>query len=128
MNDKVIIHPISVKEAKERLELIIPMLEEIQEKLVEYTRIEKQFSMVDYTKYSNIRYQLDVIEEEIFFLQQDITSLDCIIKDPRIGLIDFISFRGDEKVWLCYKLGEPGLTFYHGWNEGYRGRQFIDFD
>ena len=50
----------------------------------------------------------------------------CVVKDLDIGLIDFpTQFRGDE-VYLCWKLGEPGIHFWHGLHEGFRGRKPID--
>src|ERR1035441_793134 len=36
-------------------------------------------------------------------------------------------FRGQE-VYLCWKLGEPFIEFWHGMNEGFRGRKAIDRD
>jgi len=50
----------------------------------------------------------------------------CLIKDLDIGLVDFPTlFRGVE-VYLCWKLGEPGIEFWHGVDEGFRGRKAID--
>lgn len=55
-----------------------------------------------------------------------IHSFGCLVKDLDIGLIDFPTlFRGEE-VYLCWKLGERGIGFWHGINEGFRGRKAID--
>lgn len=52
----------------------------------------------------------------------------CLIKDIDIGLVDFpTSLRGVE-VYLCWKLGESGISFWHGVDEGFRGRKPIDKD
>lgn len=52
----------------------------------------------------------------------------CLVKDLDIGLVDFPTlFRGVE-VYLCWKLGEDGITFWHGVEEGFRGRKAIDQD
>jgi hypothetical protein len=52
----------------------------------------------------------------------------CLVKDLDIGLVDFPTlFRGTE-VYLCWRLGESGITFWHGVDEGYRGRKPIDQD
>ena len=52
----------------------------------------------------------------------------CLVKDLEIGLVDFPTlFRGVE-VYLCWKLGESGITFWHGVDEGFRGRKPIDQD
>jgi hypothetical protein len=50
----------------------------------------------------------------------------CLVKDLDRGLLDFPTlFRGDE-VYLCWKLGEPEIAFWHGVNDGFRGRKPID--
>ena len=50
----------------------------------------------------------------------------CVIKDLDIGLVDFPSlFRGEE-VYLCWKLGEARIAFWHGTQEGFSGRKPID--
>ena len=52
----------------------------------------------------------------------------CLVKDLDIGLVDFPTlFRGVE-VYLCWKLGESGIAFWHGVDEGFRGRKPIDQD
>ena len=52
----------------------------------------------------------------------------CLVKDLDIGLVDFPTlFRGVE-VYLCWKLGESGIAFWHGVDEGFRGRKAIDQD
>ena len=52
----------------------------------------------------------------------------CLVKDLDVGLVDFpTTFRGVE-VYLCWKLGESGIAFWHGVEEGFRGRKAIDQD
>jgi hypothetical protein len=48
------------------------------------------------------------------------------VKDLDIGLIDFRCYYHGEEVYLCWKLGEPGIAWWHGLEEGYRGRRPID--
>jgi hypothetical protein len=59
---------------------------------------------------------------------EKIHEFGCVVKDLDIGLIDFPTlFRGQE-VYLCWKLGEDGIYFWHGVDEGFRGRKAIDQD
>lgn len=59
---------------------------------------------------------------------EEIQEVGCLIKDLDIGLIDFPTlFRGSE-VYLCWKVGESAIEFWHGVNEGFRGRKPIDQD
>ncbi|MEO8660339.1 MAG: DUF2203 domain-containing protein [Bryobacteraceae bacterium] len=59
---------------------------------------------------------------------EQVHQTGCELKDLDIGLIDFRTYyRGDE-VYLCWKLGEDGISWWHGLHDGVRGRQPIDAD
>jgi hypothetical protein len=59
---------------------------------------------------------------------ESVQEIGCVVKDLDIGLIDFPTlFRGQE-VYLCWKLDEPAIEFWHGVDEGFRGRKAIDQD
>ena len=61
-------------------------------------------------------------------LVERIQEMGCVIKDLDIGLVDFPTlFRGEE-VYLCWKMDEPGIGFWHGVHEGFAGRKPIDQD
>jgi len=68
-------------------------------------------------------------EEVAAALQQAIERIHefgCVVKDLDIGLIDFPTLFQGEEVYLCWKLGEAGIQFWHGVHEGFRGRKPID--
>ena len=50
----------------------------------------------------------------------------CLVKDLDIGLIDFPTLFNGQEVYLCWKLGESGIQFWHGVQDGFRGRKPID--
>ena len=50
----------------------------------------------------------------------------CLVKDLDIGLVDFPTLFKGVEVYLCWKLGEPSIEFWHGVDEGFRGRKQID--
>ena len=52
----------------------------------------------------------------------------CLVKDLDIGLVDFPTLLRGVEVYLCWKLGESGIAFWHGVDEGFRGRKPIDQD
>lgn len=55
-----------------------------------------------------------------------VNDLGAQIKDLDIGLIDFPTMYRGREVLLCWKLGEDGIAFWHGTDEGFRGRKPID--
>jgi hypothetical protein len=72
------------------------------------------------------RLRRDESAERIKTAFEHIQELGCLVKDLDAGLVDFPTlFRGEE-VYLCWKLGEPGIAFWHGTQEGFAGRKAID--
>ena len=45
------------------------------------------------------------------------------LKDPRVGLVDFLWEREGEMVELCWKLGEERVAHWHRIGEGFAGRK-----
>lgn len=57
---------------------------------------------------------------------EEIEQIGCVVKDLEAGLIDFPTlYRGNE-VYLCWRFGEDRIQFWHGVEEGFRGRKVID--
>jgi hypothetical protein len=56
----------------------------------------------------------------------EINAIGVQVKDLDIGLLDFPCKVNGEIVLLCWKMGEPTITHWHGTEEGYAGRRPID--
>lgn len=56
---------------------------------------------------------------------REIEALGAVLKDPRIGLLDFYGTVEGKTVWLCWKYGETECGFYHALEEGFSGRKPI---
>jgi hypothetical protein len=61
--------------------------------------------------------------KEIF---EQVEEMGVLLKDLEIGLVDFPTHYQDREVCLCWKLGEDHIRFWHGMEEGFRGRKPID--
>jgi hypothetical protein len=59
---------------------------------------------------------------------EQVQETGCVLKDLDIGLVDFPTLLRGVEVYLCWKLGEPAIEFWHGVDEGFRGRKAIDQD
>lgn len=59
---------------------------------------------------------------------EKIQEIGCQLKDIEIGLIDFPTLYKEREVYLCWKLGESGIRFWHHVEDGYRGRRPIDHE
>jgi len=68
------------------------------------------------------------VNKAIAEMYKDIEELEGLgiwIKSFDQGLLDFPSIRFNEEVWLCWKVGEDKIKFWHGKNEGFIGRKPI---
>ena len=62
-------------------------------------------------------------------LQEEINRIHetgCVVKDVDEGLVDFLSLREGKEVYLCWKLGEERIGYWHGIEEGFTGRKPLD--
>jgi len=68
-------------------------------------------------------------EKSIHRVRDAMAEIDAIgvqVKDLDVGLLDFPCKVDGKVVLLCWKLGEEGITHWHGPEEGFAGRKPID--
>jgi hypothetical protein len=53
-------------------------------------------------------------------------EMGAVLKDPRVGLVDFYGRVEGKLVWLCWKYGEQEIAHYHALDEGFSGRKPIE--
>jgi hypothetical protein len=63
------------------------------------------------------------IARDIDTFERELEELGIVLKDRRMGLIDFPGEIGGRTVWLCWRLGEPAVQYWHDLDAGYAGRQ-----
>ena len=55
----------------------------------------------------------------------EVEELGAVLKDPRLGLVDFYGHVEGKAVWLCWKFGEEEIAHYHALDEGFSSRKPI---
>ena len=56
---------------------------------------------------------------------KEIQQTGCHVKDLGGGLLDFPALLGGEEVYLCWKMGEPRIEYWHRIEDGFAGRKKI---
>jgi hypothetical protein len=56
----------------------------------------------------------------------DLENMGIVLKDARVGLLDFYSRIDGKLVFLCWKYGEESITHYHDVDQGFAGRKPIE--
>ena len=67
--------------------------------------------------------QLFKDSDKIQVTLEQINEWGIIIKDVDTGLVDFPALRHGREVYLCWRLGEPHVEYWHEVDAGFAGRQ-----
>src|SRR5215472_2473339 len=84
--------------------------------------------MVDRERARTGRERRDGLAKRLKAAIEQVQELGCVVKDLDIGLVDFPTLFHGVEVCLCWKLGETRIEYWHGMEEGFRGRKPIDED
>ncbi|MFO0888164.1 MAG: DUF2203 domain-containing protein [Isosphaeraceae bacterium] len=123
----------SVEQANKALPLVKVIVEDIvrQSRLVDslqqrLTRVLRERRRPSEDLYSEelkqSQSELEVEEEKLQGYVDELRKLGVELKSDEIGLCDFRSLRDGREVYLCWKLGEPEVQFWHELDAGFAGR------
>jgi hypothetical protein len=56
-------------------------------------------------------------------LLEHLQTLGVVLRDLDTGLVDFPTIRDGEPAWLCWRLDDPDLAWWHTTHEGYSSRR-----
>jgi hypothetical protein len=124
----------TLDEASALLEEVRPILEEIvgararlaeaeQDLLVLHWKARGNGHASEQGSFSTGQHSRAQLVEKLNGLIARLAELGVELKDPAVGLIDFRSLRDGRVVYLCWKLGEPAIEFWHDLDAGFAGRQ-----
>lgn len=54
---------------------------------------------------------------------EELRKMGCLVKDLRNGLVDFYGVKDDRLIFLCWRLGEKEIRYWHELHAGFRGRR-----
>ena len=63
---------------------------------------------------------------ELDHFTRELDALEIVLKDRRLGLVDFPAERDGRRIWLCWRLGEPAVQYWHELNAGFAGRRPLE--
>lgn len=72
------------------------------------------------------RAELEKDVERLEGYVEELTELGVEFKDPTMGLVDFPAVMNGQDAYLCWKLGENAVEFWHAVDAGFQGRQRLD--
>jgi len=67
--------------------------------------------------------EVERLVQEIQDRVQRLAAIGVEVKGIDEGIVDFPSEREGRVVYLCWRIGEPDILFWHELHAGFRGRQ-----
>jgi hypothetical protein len=127
----------TLDEANRLVPTLEPLLRRLIEKrqaLREHARVLEEFRAVAGKsgggmpggRFGEARAKVERLGTQIADGIRQIESWGCVVKDLDEGLVDFLARRGDATVFLCWRLGEASIRYWHGLKEGFAGRKPLD--
>lgn len=123
------------EEAEALLPRIEPLLRQIQSLRQELAARELRATELRAKAMSNghthggelaeLRREMEALAQAITDRIADINALSVLVKDLDSGLIDFLALRQGEEVYLCWRLDEHGISWWHEIEAGFAGRRPI---
>jgi hypothetical protein len=123
----------SVAEANALLPEITDLLLNLQQQVTALAKIEAEIKehrkLVQTNGHGAAGDQLSAqahkLQRELRANLERLHDLDIELKDLQTGLIDFYHEREGRRVYLCWRLGEPEVLYWHDLDTGFAGRQLL---
>ena len=118
----------------EGAEELLPQIEKILRRTIRLNKALELLSSIEievYDDYSNLRRitksnkQFHKLSYEFYSNIEQLEDMGCLIKDLETGLIDFYHKFEGRDIFLCWKLGEKNIKFWHEVDTGFMGRKPI---
>ena len=120
-----------IDEANERLADLRPVLEQLRDDRARVAEIQADLQRERETD-GNAEHAEQLAEHEtelreiVRRMQFGVAQIDhwgITLRDIPSGLIDFPALANGRPIWLCWRLGEGQITWWHEANQGFDQRQ-----
>ncbi len=85
----------------------------------------KDGNLIMLSDYQMAKQEFDQVVAEANRVLAEINDLGCRVTDVEMGLVDFPAEVAGDSVYLCWRMDETSVAFYHGLDEGFSGRKPI---
>jgi hypothetical protein len=104
-------------------------LRERHERLSRFQRAGKEVSKDAYQEeVEPVQEQFERDQERMKDYEDELRKLNVELKDYFTGLVDFPCWMNGHEVYLCWRLGEPEVAYWHELDAGFGGRQRLKKD
>jgi hypothetical protein len=117
-----------IDEANERLTDVEPILEALRTQREEVARLAERLraaeadDVTDPAVASVLRARIRAAVDQMEAAVARLDDWGVVLRDIRTGLIDFPALVNGRQVWLCWRLGEDGIAWWHELTTGFDSR------
>ncbi len=129
----------TVEEANQRLPLVKSIVRDIVQLYRDVHERRERLNRIRHWHRSDVDATPRVYSEELEQVERELEcdiqrlneyvhelrELGVELKDPVLGLVDFPTVIDGRRAYLCWKLGEPEVAYWHELDAGYAGRQSL---
>jgi hypothetical protein len=112
----------TLEQANKALPLVRRVVSDIVEARERATQLQTQLESSTGKQHESVQSQLDGTIDRLHIYLDELTEIGCELKDFQIGLVDFIGRHQGREIYLCWKLGEETIAYFHELNAGFAGR------
>lgn len=118
-----------VGDANARIEQIRPLLETLRAQRDDVARLGERLRAAeadegtDATVAAVLRARIRAVVDQMEATVVRLDDWGVVLRDIGTGLVDLPALVEGRQVWLCWRLGEGGIAWWHEVTSGFDGRQ-----
>lgn len=114
----------TLEEANALLDHLAPLLVELREKLEQATAIRETVTQAAASNGgSHQREEWSRTLARVDELVDRLAEWEIVLRDVSTGLVDFPTVIDGRDAYLCWRLGEPEIAYWHSPDDGFQGRR-----
>lgn len=122
------------EDAERLLSQVRPLMDEVQRRSVAFGQLQAEIAMVEAglkgnghlgeaARLAEKQQTLSELQASIAQLVNEVQELGVEVKDLAMGLVDFRALRDGREVYLCWRVGESHVAWWHPLEGGFGARQ-----
>ncbi len=124
----------TAEQATQMLPLVRRIVEDVVESVAHWRERVREFELVTAAATAAtpdpravmLERETSAIAADVDRFVRELNALGVMLKDYETGLVDFPAERDGRTVYLCWRLGEPSVQFWHEVDAGYVGRRPVE--
>ncbi len=122
----------TLEEANRSLVLVRKIVKDILSLYCRAKLIEEQYSVldkeIDKAQRSELKRKYQQIFSQLKIYERELREIGCHLRDWQTGAVEWPAILEDREIYLCWRMGESEIGYWHEAYESFAGRRKIDED